>query len=133
MVIICGRIYKSIQRSEFCKDLNMDFTLFVFLFRHIMCTTTAIECRTLHVIFISIIDHWYYVGRTVLSYYEMTRNIRRPLILFLIFLCGTISIISDAVFDQTSDYRFSTGSVPSDVVFFVYFTNWLYMSFQSVW
>ena len=32
MVTICGCIYKSIQRSEFCKDLNMDFTWFVFLF-----------------------------------------------------------------------------------------------------
>ena len=67
-------VYTSIQRSEFCKDLNSGLDS-LFLFRHIMCATTAIECRTLHVIFISIVDHWYYVGRTVLSYYEMTGNV----------------------------------------------------------
>ena len=84
-------IYTSIQRWQFCKDLNIG--LLTRFLRHIMCTTTAIECRTLHVIFISIVDHWYYVGRTVLSYYEMTGNIHsfviffhRPLILFSIFL-----------------------------------------------
>ena len=32
MVIICGYIYELIQSSEFCKDLNMDFTRFFIFF-----------------------------------------------------------------------------------------------------
>ena len=64
-----------------------------------MCSTTAIECRTLHVIFISIVDHWSYcVGRTFVLWDDSR----------IFILCHYLSIISDAVFERTSD-SFSLG------------------------
>jgi len=51
-------IYIDSEVANLCKDLNIG--LLTRFLRHIMCTTTAIECRTLQVIFISIVDHWSY-------------------------------------------------------------------------